>query len=431
MRLMRKRTKSSDSPFNTSKISCPYEGDDHHGQPHERAIMRNSLKMNHKARKIVAFLTFLIGIMTLVAIFDRETESITAATSASSVKAASKKAHVMVFQGDTLSRPEWIDLCAGGFVKKIAQNLLEGKDVNVIQIGAHVGFEENDPLAKGLARLLDVVTTLHNNDNDNKNDDNNGNGIGKDNGKGADNDNGHESHSTDLLNSDTNKDKSSKFSAQIRKNFHWTFVEPSPPNFKRLEENLRSHSTMCDMKGINAGIVPDSMKEADATEMIFYSVKDTVDPVTGYDSLTGLTLPHLITQLSTFDKDTLRKKEDMFSTRPKYRDKGLKFYDYIVETPVVTKSLSSVIKESLQLNDKKDSGTDMKAHLVLIDTEGFDCKIIKGISPSSKFLPEFLIFENMNCKKEEISEAEVHLIKMGYQIFHHVENTVAIKSGEQ
>ena len=69
----------------------------------------------------------------------------------------------------------------------------------------------------------------------------------------------------------------------------------------------------------------------------------------------------------------------------------------------------------------------MKVDLLLVDAEGFDCKIINGISPSSTFLPEFMIFEVMNCEGQETFEAEEHLSKMGYQVYHHSENTVAIK----
>merc|ERR1712157_392151 len=65
----------------------------------------------------------------------------------------------------------WKSLCAGHFVKILATQLLYKRinnnmnrkntcgnfKINVVQIGAHVGFEENDPLASGLVRLLDLV----------------------------------------------------------------------------------------------------------------------------------------------------------------------------------------------------------------------------------------------------------------------------------
>lgn len=53
--------------------------------------------------------------------------------------------------------------------------------------------------------------------------------------------------------------------------------------------------------------------------------------------------------------------------------------------------------------------------LVLIDTEGFDCDIVKGISLNSTRLPKFLVFEIKQCRRK-YKEAKEHLESLGYTI---------------
>jgi hypothetical protein len=264
---------------------------------------------------------------------------------------------------------DWHNLCSSNFVMMTAQLLLDMHDINVVQIGAHVGFESNDPLAKGLSRLLDEAVA-------------------------------HAESNTDPDN-------------DLRKRFHWTFVEPSPPNFKRLTENLSKKSGMCDMKGINAAVVSDSI--INPGKMPFYTIRDTIDPTTGFDSLSGKKLPHWVTQVSSFSEGPIRY------TTEEFEKKGLDVNDYIVKIDVVTKSYSDLMKEALHIvGDKKGE----KPLLVLIDTEGFDCEIIKGISPSSPFLPKFILFEHKSCK--DVEEAYKHLRDMGYSLALSGENTLAV-----
>ena len=53
--------------------------------------------------------------------------------------------------------------------------------------------------------------------------------------------------------------------------------------------------------------------------------------------------------------------------------------------------------------------------LVLIDTEGFDCKIILGISKRSAYLPNFLVFEHKQCGADRTPAVE-HMKGMGYTV---------------
>ena len=61
--------------------------------------------------------------------------------------------------------------------------------------------------------------------------------------------------------------------------------------------------------------------------------------------------------------------------------------------------------------------------LVLVDTEGFDCDLVEGISPESPFLPKYLVFEHTHCNDAPTNK---HLHGMGYNTSKFSENTVAI-----
>jgi len=292
-----------------------------------------------------------------------------AASSTNTTTGTTRKINDLLCKATSAEGVEWGRLYSENFVTNASRLLLDGDDINIVQIGAHVGFEANDPIAKGLSSLLDKVDAA-----------------------------------AALVNQDKN---------EIRKRFHWTFVEPSPPNFKRLSENLIKYSNVCDMHGINAGVVSDSVKNS--TGMPFYSVRDTIDPETGYDSLSGKTLPAWITQVSSFRIEPLLRNRGIF------RMKGLDLADYIVETTVVTKSYSDLMQEAAPVGDKK-----MRPFLVLIDTEGFDCEIVKGISPSSRYLPTYLLFEHKQCADKE--GVYNYLKSLGYDVYPvSKENTIAVK----
>jgi hypothetical protein len=304
----------------------------------------------------------------------RGASTATATKQAESRRNAINKIHELLCDGTTKEQEkdftlkDWADLCSGNFVMTAAQKLLDGDEVNIVQIGAHVGFEENDPLATGLSRLLEEVAAV---------------------------------------------DYSAKSRNEIRQHFHWTFVEPSPPNFKRLSENLLNNSAICDMKGVNAAVVSDSLTYS--SDMPFYSIRDTIDPETGFDSLSGKTFPFWITQVSSFSKSPLIHNRAVFSKL------GLRLEDYMVEMNVTTKSFSKLMQDTLV------GGKNERPLLVLIDTEGFDCDIIKGISLSSPYLPQYLLFEHKQCRDKK--GAWEHLKKLGYELYPPGnENILAVKT---
>ena len=156
------------------------------------------------------------------------------------------------------------------------------------------------------------------------------------------------------------------------------------------------------MRGINAAVVSDATHN-DA--MIFYGTRDTIDPETGYDSLSGKTLPTYFMQISSFSKHVIMKERRRFSKR------GLNIYDHIVEIHANTKTYSNLMKDALVRRNRRNSEKIVPPLLVLIDTEGVDCEIIKGISPSSPYLPNYLVYEKKHCNPTESNE---HLKSMGY-----------------
>jgi len=268
-------------------------------------------------------------------------------------------------------------LCLSYFIKTATQLLLEGKHVDIVQIGAHVGFESNDPIAKGLSLFLD-----------------------------------------ELVNATDNT------MIELRTQFHWTFVEPSPPNIRGLEANTKKYGHVCDMRVVRAAVVSD-LAENPLGHMTFYGISDDIDPVSGFDSRSKKMLPDFLTQISSLSR------EQVFSPLfvKAFRKFGLEIDDYVVETNVTTLSYSDLMKQVLVPTDDVDKGLDVTTAntdgplLTLIDTEGFDCSVVEGISPNSPYLPKYLVFEHIHC---DAKMAIQHLGNMGFTTEKASENMVAI-----
>lgn len=256
----------------------------------------------------------------------------------------------------------WSKLCDMEFVYRVDKILSSDRraTARVIQIGAHVGFEENDPLARGMLSYLDLLTK------------------------------------------------------EERQRFQWTFVEPSISNFNTLSTNLANYSHVADLRSVHAGIVADSTNQTSA--MKFYSVSETIDPVTGFDSLSNKSFPYWITQISSFSMEPLN------FNRGVWRKLGLNMSDYVIASDVPTKRYSDLVQEVLDGDEAASSLV-----LVLIDTEGFDCPIVNGIATETSFLPHFLVFEDKQCQRKDREKAKAHLSDMGYSVNHVYENIVAHK----
>lgn len=110
-------------------------------------------------------------------------------------------------QEDPDINPELCTLCDQSLIDTFDETLFgssSGRIAHVIQIGAHTGFEANDPLAAGWSQYLKLLAPSD------------------------------------------------------RQRFHWTFVEPSPPNYATLMKNIDNNRELCHMEGIEVGIVPDN-----------------------------------------------------------------------------------------------------------------------------------------------------------------------------
>lgn len=268
---------------------------------------------------------------------------------------------------------EWDDLCDNGLVQQLNQGLANHGHVFVVQIGAHVGFEENDPIANGMLSFLKVL------------------------------------------------------SVEERQQVHWIFVEPSPANYAVLVKNVEQYSHLCDITVINKAVVSDFMSEQDFVSMPFYSILDTIDTKTGYDSKSGKTFPHWITQVSSFSREKVNLHTRAFSRL------GLSMEDYIVVTNVTTTRYSDLMEQIMQPSSTDDAIQSDKQTckqtlaLMLIDTEGFDCDIIMGIHKNTKFLAEFLLFEHVHCGKQKALDTVQYLTdSLGYNVsVHQGENYVA------
>ena len=280
--------------------------------------------------------------------------------------------HQIICNDKAIQFKEWKALCSGdtNIVQEAVDMLTKDQaEITITQIGAHVGFEPNDPMASGLVSLMDNLPSSY------------------------------------------------------RDRFHWTFVEPSPPNYARLVDNLKKYENVCDMSSMNVAVVSDEIGSTSSKDMVFYSIRDTIDPETGFDSLSGQKFRYWISQVSSFSKERVLLQQKEFSRR------GLNIDDYIVETNVTTKSFSSIMSEvmnnSSRTKKKVIESSKQQPFLVLIDTEGFDCDIVLGISPNSKYLPKFIVFEVKNCI-DKWNDVQNHLEGIGYDLMKMDENAVGI-----
>ena len=121
-------------------------------------------------------------------------------------------------------------------------------------------------------------------------------------------------------------------------------------------------------------------------------------------------MPSWMTQITSLSKDQILK-----TGTNAFKRFGLDILEYIVETNVTTLSFTELMGQ-LQSNDQPP-------FLVLVDTEGFDCNVIEGISASSPYLPKFLVFEHIHCNS---TAAVKWLHGMGYHTQRMHENTIAL-----
>lgn len=243
----------------------------------------------------------------------------------------------------------WGALCARGFIDEMDRIVAKQRIARIVQIGAHVGFERNDPLGKGMMSYLDLL------------------------------------------------------SEEEKKLVQWTFVEPSPANYEQLQTTIAAHAAIADLRSKNVAVVSDNLPANETQGMTFYSISEDIDPVSGYDKRSGKQFPYWITQISSFSMDHIKGAGRL------WKKMGLKVEDYVVHTNVTTMRYSDLLQEVLQGDDPAES-----LALVLIDTEGFDCHIVNGISAESIYVPGFLLYEHKSCKRDDKQLTLSHLARMGF-----------------
>jgi FkbM family methyltransferase len=265
-------------------------------------------------------------------------------------------------------RAEWKLLCKSKLVETTLNLLQKGQDPVIVQVGAHIGFEWNDPVANGINSLI-------------------------------------ESSSKNLASANRNR-------------FHWFFVEPSPPNYAKLEENIKTNKHIGNLHGINAGIISEEQKGQDMT---FYRFSDTIDPESGYDSKSKKKFPNFITQTSSFNKKAIIYNKKLFQER------GLDMEDYIVETKIPVKTINELMKEVNEVVGKEDTQGPL---LLLIDAESMDCEIVLGISQDLRPRPHYIMYER-NCDDNEKEARSIeHLGSLGYDVITvgaQIDNHIAVR----
>eukprot|EP00667_Euglena_gracilis_P017640 EG_transcript_18612 len=177
-----------------------------------------------------------------------------------------------------------------------------------------------------------------------------------------------------------------------RYGWHGLLVEPNPFLFKELVRKYRDWP--------NLYFAPVGIGAVDGN-MTFYAVTDEIDPETGKSLTGGRDRQWYVTQLSTFDEAIAKKR--MRSVK-------------MVPMPVEVNTFPTLVA--------KDSHTIKAPHYVLIDTEGYDWKVLSTID-LQKFRPFLLIYEH-NKLGPHRKTASDYTAKAGYRsTLQDHQNTVA------
>lgn len=114
----------------------------------------------------------------------------------------------------------------------------------------------------------------------------------------------------------------------------WTITPKLQASCSKLGQTQSRHS----MTSMNAGVASDLSNRTD-NSLMFHSIKDTIDPETGFDLLSNKTLPSHIAQVSSFGKAQISIH------RRQFRKMGLNVNNHVVETKVKRNSFSASMAE--------------------------------------------------------------------------------------
>lgn len=177
-------------------------------------------------------------------------------------------------------------------------------------------------------------------------------------------------------------DPINKFVTQY--NWAGVLVEPVGHYFEQLKKNYAD----------NPNLVFENAAISDINEIRdFYRIQEGLD-----------FLPEWCNGLGTFNVDVLLSH--------KWAIPNLE--DYVVKEQVACITLAELLsKHAIQ-----------KIDLLLIDTEGYDYQILQQINFSHN-KPGILLYEHQYISKQERAECERLLKQYGYQLSHHLGNTLA------
>ena len=177
----------------------------------------------------------------------------------------------------------WRLLCEAGFIER-AESILNvpGRHMSIVQIGAHTGWDYNDPFVGGITTFLQSL------------------------------------------------------SQERRNRVDYLMVEASPVNFAVLQKKIQVHKELCNLKALWAGVVPDNAQES-SDNLTFYGISSDINVDTGRDYRSGKKLPIWASQLSSFSKQNILKH------RRHWERQGLDLEDYIEEMNVKTIRFSDLI----------------------------------------------------------------------------------------
>ena len=86
---------------------------------------------------------------------------------------------------------------------------------------------------------------------------------------------------------------------------------------------------------------------------------------------------------------------------------GLELQDYVVGLPIPVASMASLLD--------RHGVAAAGVVVLLIDTEGFDCDIVRSLDLNSALRPQLIIFEFIHCAPK-LEAAVAHLRRAGYDV---------------
>jgi FkbM family methyltransferase len=180
------------------------------------------------------------------------------------------------------------------------------------------------------------------------------------------------------------------------KHYHWKgiLIEPQWEAYQRLKENYRDQKHLI---FLNIAIA-----EQDGFQD-FYRIRDGVSG-----------LPDWSKQIASFRLDVITKHKD-----------GVPEYGITETIPNIEDLIEVERVKCITFNSLLDRYRLQQIDLLLIDTEGYDYNIIKGID-FKRIKPSIIYYEHMHLSKEDREECAQYLKKIGYEVIVDYADTIAL-----